>query len=86
MSTPSPDYFVRRGFDAEIERHRFNAARALDQVQRNLNAAAASLHDGHIRSDAFRQLVVDAAEAAQQATALAAVLEIAKFARPEESR
>jgi hypothetical protein len=85
MTTPPTDaYFVRRGFDAEIERHRANALRALNEVQRNLYAASDSL-GGEPNAQAFRQLVVDAAEAAQQAAALSAVLEIAKFARPEES-
>ncbi len=86
MSTPSDAYFVRRGFDAKISRHGDNVARALDQVRRNLAAASDSLHSDRLRLDAFRQLVVDAAEAAQQAAALAAVLEVAKFARPEEDR
>ncbi len=85
MSAPLPEYFVRRGFDAETQRHADNVARALDQVRRNLAAASDSLHGDYLRLDAFRQLVVDAAEAAQQAAALAAVLEVAKFARPEES-
>ncbi len=85
MSTPSDAYFVRRGFDAETERHRTNTVRALNDVQRNLYAASDSLA-GEPNGPAFRQLIAYAAEAAQQAAALAAVLEVAKFARPEGDR
>ncbi len=85
MSTPTDAYFIGRGFDADTKRYRDNVARALDQARRNLAEASDSLHSERLNLGAFRQLVIDAAEAAQQAAALAAVLEVAKFARPEES-
>lgn len=84
MTGPTPDYFVRRGFDAEMASHRREATRSLQLVRQHLDAALSSLDGEEVSTYDLRQLVVDAAEAAERGFALWAVQQVAKFARPEE--
>jgi len=84
MATPLPDEYVRRGFDAEAARHQHEAIRALELAQQHLTAALASVRAGRPDTYALRQMAADAVDAATRGFALAAVVEVATFARPEE--
>jgi hypothetical protein len=79
-----PPEFVRRGFTAEAARHRTEMRHALARARQLLGAAEVADGRGEADPHALRQLVIEAADAAERGFALQAVLEVAEFARPEE--
>lgn len=82
MNTPD---LTRRGYDAELRRHRENLARALDGVRRGAETVSNRLHSGddEMSGDA-RRLLADASDVAQFAAALEAASQLS-FMLGEES-
>lgn len=81
-----PPDLVRRGYEAEVGRHRENLRRALDAVTRTAAAMSNQLGGGEEElADAARRMVADAVDAAQAAAALSAARQL-DFAFNEQNR
>jgi signal transduction histidine kinase len=81
----TPDDLTRRGYDAEVRRHRENLARALDEARRTVESLSAQLHagGGDLASET-RRLLAAAGDAVQTAGALSAAEQLS-FTVDQES-
>lgn len=80
-----PPDLIRHGWNAEVEGHRANLARALDFAEQHLASARRALVAGRVDTHALRQLTVEATDAYQRGAALAAI-ERVRFALPDDPK